>query len=642
MLNVKNRAISTLASGISDSDLSLTVATGEGVKFPEANFHITIEDEIMLCTSRTSDVFTIVREQEDTTASAHDTGKAVQLRITAAIITELQDGMLPLAGGTMAGNIAFDTTARTIAGIANGNLVDSSTDTIASLLAPTADFSMNTHKITGVVDPTADQDAATYFLIRNLRKKLNDESLILYLPFDKQTGTVAKDISRYGNDGTFKGAGEPAWDLGFRKAGVDFDGTDDYISVGTMGSFGSSLSTGKRCIFAGWVQSSVTDVGITVMGTANVGSDTMITIHLNDGWPVGVSAGIIGVFLRDEDSSSLGGKVNINTGITDGNWHHLTVNVDGPNNLIEVYLDGVLQTFTYAYQNTPDNTANFEFPLYIGAENSRGTSRYFFDGKIDEVRIYNRALSAKEVYALYKNPAGNKKDTVQGEKLSLEMDKMMWTKHIILPSLESLDGWSTIIEGTDADILLGVGQVSLRAGDTVGNRTLMYIPSLGLNPADNHKNPLFQTIFCPSTDALSYYDWGVVCGAADPFQAASDGCFGFKYLKDTTTLYAFVHRWTGSSYVEQTVVITGIGDLDRPHTYRAELRNDISKPSSQQETIKYYVDGVLKATIADIDCEMQADYILTMGVKSTIINVGGLDVGVWAILFAQNLKSNLN
>ena len=58
-LNVKNRAESTLASGITDVATELTVATGEGVKFPASNFHITIEDEILLCSSRSTDVFTI-------------------------------------------------------------------------------------------------------------------------------------------------------------------------------------------------------------------------------------------------------------------------------------------------------------------------------------------------------------------------------------------------------------------------------------------------------------------------------------------------------------------------------------------------------------------------------------------------------
>ncbi len=83
-LKVKNRAFSTLASGISDSDLSLTVATGEGALFPSTYpFHITIEDEILECTTRSTDVLTVTREAEGTTAAAHAEGKAVELRITA-------------------------------------------------------------------------------------------------------------------------------------------------------------------------------------------------------------------------------------------------------------------------------------------------------------------------------------------------------------------------------------------------------------------------------------------------------------------------------------------------------------------------------------------------------------------------------
>jgi len=90
-LKVKNRAISSLASGISDSDLSLTVATGEGALFPSTYpFHITIEDEILECTNRSTDVLTVTREAEGTDAAAHTAGKAVKLQITAGVIENVQ------------------------------------------------------------------------------------------------------------------------------------------------------------------------------------------------------------------------------------------------------------------------------------------------------------------------------------------------------------------------------------------------------------------------------------------------------------------------------------------------------------------------------------------------------------------------
>lgn len=90
-LNIKNRAQSTLESEITLDALELAIKVGEGSKFPASNFHITIENEILLCSSRVSDTFTVVRARESTVATVHIAGKPVELRITAAIIEELQN-----------------------------------------------------------------------------------------------------------------------------------------------------------------------------------------------------------------------------------------------------------------------------------------------------------------------------------------------------------------------------------------------------------------------------------------------------------------------------------------------------------------------------------------------------------------------
>lgn len=90
-LKIKNRAFSTLASGVDDTTTSWTLATGEGAKFPTAgDFHVTCEDEIVKCTSRSTDVLTVVRAQEGTSAAAHVSGKAVELRITAGVVENVQ------------------------------------------------------------------------------------------------------------------------------------------------------------------------------------------------------------------------------------------------------------------------------------------------------------------------------------------------------------------------------------------------------------------------------------------------------------------------------------------------------------------------------------------------------------------------
>jgi hypothetical protein len=92
-LNVRNNAFSTLAAAITSTATSFSVAAGEGARFPASNFLITIGDEIILCTSRTTDTFTVVRAQGGTTAAAHSAGARVELRIMEQHIIELQQAV---------------------------------------------------------------------------------------------------------------------------------------------------------------------------------------------------------------------------------------------------------------------------------------------------------------------------------------------------------------------------------------------------------------------------------------------------------------------------------------------------------------------------------------------------------------------
>lgn len=94
-----NNAYSTLASGISSSATSVTVASGHGDRFPiiasPDYTYVTFEDasnnrEIVKVTARTSgsDTMTIVRAQDDTTARAWSTGDLIELRVCNASVTD--------------------------------------------------------------------------------------------------------------------------------------------------------------------------------------------------------------------------------------------------------------------------------------------------------------------------------------------------------------------------------------------------------------------------------------------------------------------------------------------------------------------------------------------------------------------------
>jgi len=87
----KNFAISQLAASIDDSQLSLEVKTGEGVKFPASDFWVAVEEEVMLCSSRTGDVFTITRGEQGTSGAAHASGKRCYNAITTGDVGDVED-----------------------------------------------------------------------------------------------------------------------------------------------------------------------------------------------------------------------------------------------------------------------------------------------------------------------------------------------------------------------------------------------------------------------------------------------------------------------------------------------------------------------------------------------------------------------
>jgi hypothetical protein len=96
-IKLTNNAFATLAAGINSSVTSITLTSGQGARFPTLSagdyFYATLIDtsnnlEIVKCTARSTDVLTVVRGQESTTARAYNTGDRIEIRITAATFTE--------------------------------------------------------------------------------------------------------------------------------------------------------------------------------------------------------------------------------------------------------------------------------------------------------------------------------------------------------------------------------------------------------------------------------------------------------------------------------------------------------------------------------------------------------------------------
>ena len=83
----------------------------------------------------------------------------------------------------------------------------------------------------------------------------------------------------------------------------------------------------------------------------------------------------------------------------DGQWHHGVVTFDNTNNIVRLFVDCV-QISTLSTTSNPDNTGTQ--PLRIGG-NAQSLTEDFFIGQLDEVCIWNRALTNAEITSLMNN-----------------------------------------------------------------------------------------------------------------------------------------------------------------------------------------------------------------------------------------------
>lgn len=88
--------------------------------------------------------------------------------------------------------------------------------------------------------------------------------------------------------------------------------------------------------------------------------------------------------------------------VNDGKWHHVAATYDG--STISIYVDGVLDTSTNATGTIVGN----DQPIDIGSDSQPPPGHnYTFTGELDEVSIYNRALTSCEIQEIYSaGPSG--------------------------------------------------------------------------------------------------------------------------------------------------------------------------------------------------------------------------------------------
>ena len=100
------------------------------------------------------------------------------------------------------------------------------------------------------------------------------------------------------------------------------------------------------------------------------------------------------------NDSTMKTRVSSDASYDPGQWHHVVGVVDNVGKTVSLYVDGVLAATPGTYTGNLMDYSTLSY--YLGAANPTGASfKWFFDGMIDDARIFDRALSATEVATLY-------------------------------------------------------------------------------------------------------------------------------------------------------------------------------------------------------------------------------------------------
>ena len=206
--------------------------------------------------------------------------------------------------------------------------------------------------------------------------------LIAQWTFDESTGSVAADSSGNGNEGTLQG--NPTWQPSAGKSGgaLLFDGDGDYVKVGNESKFDF---TGQVTV-AVWIKVNQFDKEWQAIVTKG-DSAWRLQRHQGTGALEFACTG-----LQIPDGSPYGGLYG-NKAVNDGKWHYATGVYDGEKMFL--YIDGIVD----ASQPASGAIATNDQPVFIG-ENSEMKER-FWNGLIDDVRVYNYALSEGQIKAFY-------------------------------------------------------------------------------------------------------------------------------------------------------------------------------------------------------------------------------------------------
>lgn len=238
-------------------------------------------------------------------------------------------------------------------------------------------------KVSDVSNPSIFDISNSPFTISNGGAPVN--GLLAWYPFNGN----ANDMSGNGNNGTVNGAILTTDRFGNSNSAYNFNGSTDFISINnTLGNFGTSDFS-----IVGWFNQLQYQPGLDIIfAKRNTGAwGNLLTFNV-----VYENSAVRLCGEVDESSPSNYSVVHSNTMVTTNIWYFGCFVRES--NTIKLYINGSFDnsTSTATIQNINNNAT-----ASIGAFNNGTSWNSFFNGKIDDIRIFNRALSPSEITQLY-------------------------------------------------------------------------------------------------------------------------------------------------------------------------------------------------------------------------------------------------
>jgi len=278
-----------------------------------------------------------------------------------------------------------------------------------------------------------------------------DPSLVGWWTFDDGSGTAPLDSSDYRRDGEF--VGSPQWDIG-NKGGALHTSAGNYVVIpGYTGILGPNPRT---C--TAWIKTTTADGVIIGWGLLSGGNKWIMRVNQVGG----------GGQLRCEvDAGYHYGTTKVN----DDQWHHVAVALedDGSPDITEVqlYVDGVRDADNSDLADEPINTIE-AMDVTIG-QNPHNLATRSFDGLLDEIRVYDRALTEAEIRTVMNQagqafPLARAPEPQDGAMIESDWTTLRWTPGDLAVSHDlyfgtNFDDVKDGAEGTFGGNLTAISQV---------------------------------------------------------------------------------------------------------------------------------------------------------------------------------------